>query len=153
MRLPYSADGHHFTAATHPARTAAFGYRYEYLGTGRCRLVIAWQRTTARVYAAAFHKRYSGFGSSGPDAIYQLDLNGTVTGVIELDTLLGIANSAGTDAHNFTPIVVALSTILGRATPAMMAWASGLLATVSSPATWRRFTWSISLTAKSMHWM
>ncbi|MEZ4683434.1 MAG: hypothetical protein R2932_55425 [Caldilineaceae bacterium] len=27
---------------------------------------VAWQRTTARVYAAAFHKRYSGFSPSGP---------------------------------------------------------------------------------------
>lgn len=105
LRVPYSATGHHFTSSNPPVRSSSF------LGTdmttwGEIGAVygVAWQRTTQRLYAAAYHKRYSGFGPNGPDAIYQLNRNGTVTGVIELDNLLGIANSAGVDVHDFTAV-------------------------------------------------
>ncbi len=105
VRVPYSATGHHFTSTNPPARTSGF------LGTDMSTWAqlgavygMAWQRTTSRIYTAAFHKRYSGFGPSGPDAIYQTNLSGTVTGVIKLDTLLGIANSAGADAHDFSAV-------------------------------------------------
>ena len=102
-RVVYSATGHDFTNTNPPARTASFQATdmssWSQLGA---LYGVAWQRTTARIYAAAFHKRYSGFGPNGPDAIYQVALDGTVTGVIELDTLLGISNSAGADAHDFT---------------------------------------------------
>lgn len=104
LSLPYSASGHHFTNSNPVARTASF------LGTDLTRLDqlgaiygVAWQRTTKRLYLGAYHKRYSGFGPNGPDAIYQTDLTGAVTGVIELDTLLGIVNSAGSDVHDFAP--------------------------------------------------
>jgi len=103
MSLPYTASGHHFTNSNPVARTTGF------LGTDLTRLDklgavygVAWQRTTKRLYLGAYHKRYSGFGPNGPDAIYQTDLTGVVKGVIELDTLLGVTNSAGSDAHDFT---------------------------------------------------
>jgi hypothetical protein len=64
---------------------------------------LASQTSKGKVYAAAYHKRYSGFGPSGPSAIYQIDTAGTgsITGVIDLSTLTGTPNVAGTDLHDF----------------------------------------------------
>jgi uncharacterized repeat protein (TIGR01451 family) len=103
LRVPYSASGHDFTTGNPPARTAGFqGTDMATWASLGAVYGMAWQRSTSRVYVAAYHKRYSGFGPNGPDAIYQTNLSGAVTGVIELDTLLGIANSAGSDAHDFS---------------------------------------------------
>ncbi len=102
LRLPYNASGHDFTTTNPVAPTAAFqGVDLTRLDQLGAIYGVAWQRTTNRIYLGAYHKRYSGFGPNGPDAIYQTNAAGTVTGVIELDTLLGIANSAGSDAHDF----------------------------------------------------
>ena len=104
LRLPYNASGHDFTTTNPVARTAAFqGVDLTRLDQLGAIYGVAWQRTTNRIYLGAYHKRYSGFGPNGPDAIYQTNAAGTVTGVIELDSLLGIANSAGSDAHDFAP--------------------------------------------------
>ncbi len=65
---------------------------------------LASQTSKGKVYAGAYHKRYAGYGPSGPSAIYQIDTAGTgsITGVINLSTLTGTANVAGTDVHDFT---------------------------------------------------
>lgn len=103
LRLPYNASGHDFTTTNPVARTAAFkGVDLTRLDQLGAIYGVAWQRTTNRIYLGAYHKRYSGFGPNGPDAIYQTNAAGTVTGVIELDTVLGIANSAGADVHDFS---------------------------------------------------
>jgi SdrD B-like domain len=64
---------------------------------------LASQTSKGKVYAGAFHKRYAGFGPSGPSAIYQIDTAGTgsITGVIDLSTLTGTPNVAGADVHDF----------------------------------------------------
>jgi len=100
-KLLVSADGHDFVGTTKTA-----DYEASLIAThGQVGSVygIAWQNTQERYYIAAFHKRYVGFGPNGPDAIYQMDMSGNVTGVIELDNLLGSANTTGTDVHDFTP--------------------------------------------------
>ena len=99
-KLLVSADGHDFVGTTKTADyeaslIAAHGQVGSVYG-------IAWQNTQERYYIAAFHKRYVGFGPNGPDAIYQMDMSGNVTGVIELDNLLGATNTAGSDVHDFT---------------------------------------------------
>ncbi len=96
-----SADGHDFVGTTKTADyeaslIASHGQVGSVYG-------IAWQNTQERYYIAAFHKRYIGYGPNGPDAIYQMDMSGNVTGVIELDNLLGASNTTGTDVHDFTP--------------------------------------------------
>ena len=100
-KLLVSADGHDFVGTTKTADyeaslIASHGQIGSVYG-------IAWQNTQERYYVAAFHKRYVGFGPNGPDAIYQMDMSGNITGVIELDNLLGTANTTGTDVHDFTP--------------------------------------------------
>lgn len=64
---------------------------------------LASQTSRGKVYAAAYHKRYAGFGPDGPAAIYQIDTagTGTITGVINLSTLTGTPNVAGVDVHDF----------------------------------------------------
>ncbi len=105
VALPYEASGHNFTATNPVTKTATYqGVSKATFGQIGATYGVAWQRTTGRIYAGAFHKRYSGFGPKGPDAIYQLDKNGNLTGVIELDTLLATTNSAGVDVHDFTPV-------------------------------------------------
>ncbi len=102
--LPYDASGHDFTSTNPVAKTTDYaGVTKATFGQIGATYGVAWQRTTGRLYAGAFHKRYSGFGPKGPDAIYQMDKNGNQTGVIELDTLLATTNSAGADVHDFTP--------------------------------------------------
>lgn len=100
-KLLVSADGHHFNGTTKTADyeaslIASHGQVGSVYG-------IAWQNTEEKYYVSAFHKRYVGFGPNGPDAIYQMDIFGNVTGVIELDNLLGTTNTTGTDVHDFTP--------------------------------------------------
>ncbi len=48
------------------------------------------------IYAAAYMKRFAGYGPNGPGAIYQLDANGTVLGTLNV--------AAGSDPHNFTAV-------------------------------------------------
>lgn len=100
MRTPYDATGHDFTGTT---PTAGFeGVELaEFQETGAT-YGMAWQSTRDRIYIGAYHKRYSGFGANGPDAIYVFNKAGTTIGTIDLDTLIGTPNSAGTDAHDFT---------------------------------------------------
>ena len=100
-KLLVSADGHDFVGTTKTA-----DYEASLIAThGQVGSVygIAWQNTHERYYTAAFHKRYVGYGPNGPDAIYQMDMNGNITGVIELDNLLGASNTTGMDVHDFTP--------------------------------------------------
>ena len=105
MSVPYDSSGHDFTTTNPVTRTAAFeGKPLATFGELGATYGIAWQRTTSRIYVGAFHKRYSDFGPKGPDAIYQVDPDGNVTGIIELDTLLASTNSAGSDAHDFVPV-------------------------------------------------
>ena len=99
-KLLVSADGHDFVGTTKTADfEASLIATHEQVGSV---YGIAWQNTQERYYVAAFHKRYIGFGPNGPDAIYQMDMNNNITGVIELDNLLGTTNSTGTDVHDFT---------------------------------------------------
>ena len=98
--LPYNVEGHDFNGSTPTAN-----YEGEKLADWSeigCTFGNAWQTTTERMYLSAYHKRLSGFGPNGSDAIYQLDNNGNVTGVIELDNLLSGTNNAGTDVHDFS---------------------------------------------------
>jgi len=100
LKLPSSANGHDFTGINpSPGYQAQSISTYDDVGTV---YGIAWQQTTRRYYAGAFHKRYTSFGPSGPDAIYQLDLNGNLTGVINLDDITFVNNVAGSDVHDFT---------------------------------------------------
>ncbi len=101
MRTPYNATGHDFTGST---PTAGFeGVELaESQETGSI-YGMAWQSSRNRVYVGAYQKRYSGFGANGPDAIYVFDKAGTTIGTIDLDTVIGTANSAGADAHDFVP--------------------------------------------------
>jgi hypothetical protein len=65
---------------------------------------LASQTGKGKVYVGAFQKRYAGYGPGGPSTIYQIDTAGTgsITGTINLSTLTGTANVAGTDPHDFT---------------------------------------------------
>ena len=100
LRLPSSADGHDFEGVNvTPDYEAQVIATYDQVGTV---YGLAWQQTTQRYYAGAFHKRYTSFGPEGPDAIYQLDLEGNLTGVINLDDLTSVNNVAGADVHDFT---------------------------------------------------
>ncbi len=102
VTIPYTATGHDYVGND---KTANFqGSREATIGDVGGTYGIAWQRTTRLIYAGAFQKRYSGYGSGGPDAIYMVDpAANTVEGIIELDTLLGASDTAGADTHNFTP--------------------------------------------------
>lgn len=100
MRTPYNATGHDFTGTT---PTAGFeGVEVAEVQETGAIYGMAWQSTRNRIYAGAYHKRYSGFGANGPDAIYVFDRQGNAIGTIDLDTVLGTTNSAGADAHDFT---------------------------------------------------
>ncbi|MFK7932839.1 MAG: SdrD B-like domain-containing protein, partial [Saprospiraceae bacterium] len=100
VSIPYNADGHDFTGemptagyqGTKLTDWSAIGATYG----------SAWQTTTERIYLSAYHKRLAGFGPNGIDAIYQLDRNGAIQGVIELDNFLTGTNTAGTDVHDFS---------------------------------------------------
>ena len=103
VRLPYSADGHDFNGTTKTATHQGTNL----LTVGQIGAIygIAWQRHRQRMYLGAFHKRFAGFGPAGPDAIYQVDLNGNVTGTLELDALTGTTNVAGGNVHDFTTMI------------------------------------------------
>lgn len=101
-RVPYQAAGHDFSgttptgqfAAEQAAAFAAIGATYG----------AAYQTTRQRLYLGAYHKRFSGFGPGGPDAIYVLDTNtDQLIGTIHLDALTAVPHTAGVDAHNFAP--------------------------------------------------
>lgn len=101
-RVPYAASGHHFSGTT---PTAAFQAKaVAEFGQIGATYGIAHQSTHDRLYVGAYHKRFSGFGPQGPDAIYVLDgSTHAIVGVIKLDHLTNQAGSAGADVHNFTP--------------------------------------------------
>lgn len=100
MRTPYNATGHDFTGTT---PTASFqGVELGEVQETGAIYGMAWQSTRNRIYVGAYHKRYSGFGANGPDAIYVYDKQGNAIGTIDLDTVLGTTNSAGADVHDFT---------------------------------------------------
>ncbi len=100
-KLLVSADGHDFVGTTKTADyEASLIATHEQVGSV---YGIAWQNTQERYYVSAFHKRYVGYGPNGPDAIYQMDMDNNITGVIEFDNLLGATNTTGTDVHDFTP--------------------------------------------------
>ena len=101
VTLPEQADGHDFVGVN-PTTDYEGTKITDHIETGTV-YGVAWQASKRKFYASAFHKRYTGFGPNGPDAIYQMDINGNISGVIELDGLLGISNSTGGDVHNFTP--------------------------------------------------
>lgn len=100
MRTPYNATGHDFTGTT-PTATFQGVELAEIQETGAI-YGMAWQSTRNRVYVGSYHKRYSGFGANGPDAIYVFDKQGNTIGTIDLDTVIGTTNSAGADVHDFT---------------------------------------------------
>ena len=103
ISLPYDAEGHDFSGTTKlPAYQGTILDEIDGIGAA---YGLAWQATRQRMYLGAYHKRYSGFGPAGPDAIYQYDLVGNKTGTIELDALLGSTNTAGADVHDFTTMV------------------------------------------------
>lgn len=103
ISLPYDAEGHDFSGTT--KLPAYQGTILDEIGDIGAAYGLAWQATRQRMYLGAYHKRYSGFGPAGPDAIYQYDLTGNKTGTIELDALLGSTNTAGADVHDFTTMV------------------------------------------------
>ncbi len=101
LKAPYYSNGNSFTGASFalPAGATALATK-AMVGTT---FGLATQGSKGKVYASAYHKRYTGFGPNGPAAIYQLDTAGstTVSGVINLSTLTGTPNVAGTDIHDF----------------------------------------------------
>jgi len=99
ITLPHDADGHHFTGTM--KTTDYQGVILDSIGEIGAVYGLAWQSTQQRMYLGAFHKRFSGFGPAGPDAIYQYDLTGNQTGIIELDAIIGNTNTAGADEHDF----------------------------------------------------
>ena len=102
LRVPYQATGNHFSGTTPTSQYAAVS-NANFASIGAA-YGVAHQSTRQRLYVGAFHKRHSGFGPSGPDAIYVLDATSNAAlGVIRLDNLTGTTNSAGSDVHNFTP--------------------------------------------------
>jgi len=101
VKLREQDEGHDFNGVTYSNDYKASSIvNYGDVGTV---YGVAWQSKYKKGYASAFHKRYAAFGPNGPDAIYQIDLDNGLLGVIELDALTGTSNSAGSDAHNFTP--------------------------------------------------
>ena len=100
VKLRLSADGHDFdTAQYNPDYEVEAMAAHEDIGTV---YGLAWQQNTGLYYASSFHKRYSDFGPNGPDAIYMLNLNGDIRGVIEFDALTAMTNSTGGDVHDWT---------------------------------------------------
>ncbi|MGH9819677.1 MAG: SdrD B-like domain-containing protein, partial [Pyrinomonadaceae bacterium] len=61
---------------------------------------LAYQRSTRRVFAAAFMKKHAKFGPGGTGSIYQIDRGtGTVSEYANLNTIFG-ANTAGANPHD-----------------------------------------------------
>ena len=102
LRLPYTSSGHDFTDTTPSGSYQATSLAtFQNIGAT---YALAHQTTRNRLYVAAYHKRHSGFGPEGPDAIYVFDsLTGTQLGTLNLDSLTALSNSTGSDVHNFTP--------------------------------------------------
>ena len=69
---------------------------------------LAYSTAANTVFAGAFEKRFSGYGSGTTGTIYRVDnpKDGTTSGTpfLDLNTLYG-GNVAGTDQHNFTDTV------------------------------------------------
>lgn len=103
IALPYDAEGHDFNGREKDENNYEGDILDDIGGLGSA-YGLAWQATRQSMYIGAYHKRYSGFGANGPDAIYQYDLAGNQTGVIELDALLGGTNTAGADVHDFVTL-------------------------------------------------
>ncbi len=100
LTVPFNATGHDFTGNNH---TASFqGVELTQWQETGAAYGLAWQGKRDRIYVGSFHKRYSGFGPNGPDAIYVINAAGTIIGTIELDAITGISNVAGADVHDFT---------------------------------------------------
>lgn len=99
LKTRYQETGHGFSGASTdlPAGSSELS-KLSKVGSA---YAIANHNSIGKIYVGAYHKRYSGFGPHGPDAIYQLDTSGGITGVINLDSTLGIANVAGADVHDF----------------------------------------------------
>jgi len=63
---------------------------------------LATNPYTQDIYAAAYYKRFTGFGPDGTGAIYMMPWNSdNPTEFADLNTIFG-AGTAGTDPHNFT---------------------------------------------------
>ena len=100
VRVLSSADGHDFIGATPTADYEAMELAtYRQLGTV---YGIAYDHERRHLYASAFHKRYTDFGPAGQDGIYQLDIEGNVVGILELDNLTSVNDVAGPDVHDFS---------------------------------------------------
>lgn len=100
ISVPYDASGHDFTLTNPPVKTGDFeGTSLSTYGVTGATYGLAWQSTTSRLYVGAFHKRYTGFGSAGPDGVYQFDAAGTLTGTLNLDDLLPAGEQLGADVH------------------------------------------------------
>lgn len=93
ITVPYNASGNDRDQASKIAVHRQVGTVYG----------LAYQRTTQRIYAAAYQKRFTGFGEGGPDAIYQLDTSGNTITHFNLSAIPGGA-SAGVDPHNFAEV-------------------------------------------------
>ncbi len=73
---------------------------------------MAYQRSSKFIFASAFLKRHSGFGTGGPGAIYKIDVSTAshvTTKFVDLFSDLGIA--VGTDTRNPSSAADSLSTI------------------------------------------
>ncbi|MEM8862470.1 MAG: SdrD B-like domain-containing protein, partial [Chloroflexota bacterium] len=103
VSFPYTSTGHHFSGIT---PTASFlGSTEATIGQIGAVNGIAWQRTTGLLYVGAYQKRFTGYGPGGPDAIYIIDpATDSVVDTIELDTLLGGVDTAGSDPHDLTTV-------------------------------------------------
>lgn len=103
LKVPYTASGHDFDGTSPlPTYQATALSAFQNIGAT---YALAHQSTRNRLYVAAYHKRHSGFGPGGPDALYVLDsVTGSVIGTLKLDAITGTPNSTGADVHNFTPL-------------------------------------------------
>ena len=104
---PAAAEANDKNLIKHEAIASAIGTTYG----------LAYQRHSGTLFAAAFMKRFTGFGPSGPAAIYKVPNpdDGVNSGslFLNLSTLLG-ANAAGADPHNFTTKTAAGDVIDGN---------------------------------------
>ncbi len=60
---------------------------------------ITYDRSSRRIFTAAFMKKHAKFGPSGPGAIYQIDQAGAISTYVNLNTVFSTA-VAGTDPHD-----------------------------------------------------
>lgn len=58
---------------------------------------LAWQRSSSTLFAAAFLKRFAGFGPAGTGAIYKVDSNGAPMLFLQLGAAGNNPHQAGTD--------------------------------------------------------